>query len=107
MQSLKLTLFSTGLIFLTLITSSVFNWKFVEGNKLGSIGIIGSSDGPTAIFLSVNINSYVELGLALIGLFILGISTRKVISQLKGLELFLILGVMYVLPVLYLFLKIG
>ncbi len=107
MQRLKLKLFSTGLIFLTLITSSVFNWKFVEGNKLGSIGIIGDSDGPTAIFLSTHTNSYVEFGLALIGLIILGISSKTVISLFKGLELFLILGVMYVLPVLYLFLKIG
>lgn len=107
MKSLKLKLFSTGLIFLTLITSCVFNWKFVDEKSLGSIGIIGGSDGPKAIFLSVNSNSYVELVLALIGLFILGISTKKVISQFRGLELLLVLGIMYVLPILYLFLRIG
>ena len=59
-------------------------WLLTNKTHAGSIGIIGGADGPTAIFVTSQINlqpvkilAYVLLGLGIIGFMVLNKTKKK------------------------------
>lgn len=106
MKNTKQLQTTNTLIFSTLLISHLTGWNFSDGEKTGSLGLIGDSSGPNAVFITASKGLFIEYGLILLGLVIIGITTKRAFATYKGKKLLQHLGMVYTLPVLYLLLRI-